>query len=303
MSEVTSGPIVATQSEIIDVNASNIPDSEAISLESSTQPEPEIAVAQPEPPKPVIDDKLSAKFAALSRKEQQIRQREQQLKVQSQQFEQMRQETERLKQEFEQYKQAVKQNPLQKLQEEGLSFDDLTNMQLNGQNPTPEMQIKRLREELSREYKSEVENLRKQYEADKQAAIAEKQQQALNSYQQQISDVVASNSDKYELINLNEAQSLVYEVAEEFYNSNGKILSVEEAADYVEKYLEDEAKKLFNAKKLNAQQKSEPGKKAAQPAPTLSNNLSADSGAKSSNKAMSREESLAEAARALRWNS
>jgi hypothetical protein len=134
-------------------------------------------IVKPEEPKSPIDEKIASKFAALSRKEKQIRQREAQVSQQMQQFqaqmEAMKAENAKIKQEYEQYRQGIKLSPLQKLQEEGLSFDDLTNMQLNEQNPTAEMLIKRSKQEAM----SEIEKLRKELAEEKEKQLAERKRQ------------------------------------------------------------------------------------------------------------------------------
>jgi hypothetical protein len=276
-------------------------------LNSEVQPE-QVQETKAEPEKPKIDDKLSSKFAALSRKEKAIRQQELQLKQQMQQWQQQleaeRQEKEKLKQEYEQYRTSMKNSPLQKLQEEGFSFEDLTNMQLNEQNPTPEMLIKRTKAELEQSYKSEIEALKRQIEETEKKKQEEAESRTVEQYKRQINDHISVNADKYEMITMNEASELVFEVAEQYYNQEGRLLSVEEAADYTEKYLEEEARRLMNAKKLQQQlgqppkNNSEPPKKEA--SMTLSNNLSTEVPV-GNQKKLSRDEEIEAAAKLLRW--
>lgn len=270
-------------------------------------PEPE-KIAEKSP----LDEKLSSKFAALSRKEKMLKQRETQVSQQMQQFQQqmeaMKAENAKLKQEYEQYRQGIKSSPLQKLQEEGLSFDDLTNMQLNEQNPTPEMLIKRTKQEAM----SEIEKLRKELAEEKARQAEEKKRQeeeaetkTVEQYKSQLAEHVEANAEKYELITLNEASDLVFQVAEEYYNSEGRLLSAEEAADYTEKYLEEKAKKLLNAKKFQKQQAIPPKKAISEgvkkeASQTLSNDLSTEVPVGSSKK-LTREQEIEEAAKLIRW--
>lgn len=268
--------------------------------EPSLEQQPEVTQAK------TLDDKLSSKFAALSRKEKMIKQREAQVSQQQKQFEQqlaeIKAENERLKKEFDSYRTGMKQSPLKKLREEGLTFEQLTEMQLNDENPTPEMLIKRTREELETGYKSELEALKRQLAEEKQKAEKDAEERVVTSYKKQINDHISANTDKYELISLNEAHGLVFDVVEEYYQNEGKILSVDEAADYVEKYLEDEARKVLQAKKFAAKGP-QPTKPSEKPASlTLSNELSAENPAPSSKK-LTREEQLEEASKFLRWES
>lgn len=283
--------------------------SEVQTEETSETPE---QIVKPEEPKSPIDEKIASKFAALSRKEKQIRQREMQVSQQMQQFQQqmeaMKAENAKIKSEYEQYRQGIKLSPLQKLQEEGLSFDDLTNMQLNEQNPTPEMLIKRSKQEAM----SEIEKLRKELADEREKQLADRKRQeeeaetkTVEAYKEQLNNFVVANPDKYELITLNEASDLVFQVAEEYYNSEGRLLSAEEAADYTEKYLEDKAKKLLNAKKFQKQPVQAPKKANSdgvkkEVSQTLSNDLSTEVPVGSSRK-LSRDEEIEQAAKQIRW--
>ena len=53
---------------------------------------------------------------------------------------------------------------------------------------------------------------------------------------------------QYELIQANEANDIIYDVIEEHYNETGRILDIEEAAEAVESYLEEEAEKLLKSR-------------------------------------------------------
>lgn len=288
------------------------------SLETPTeniQAEGQQPEASAEPQKPQIDEKVARQFAALSRKEKAIKQQEAQWRQQqqslAQQMAEIKAENERMKREYEEYRKNIKTAPLKALEQEGLTFEQLTEMQLNGQNPTPEMLIKQMRAELETGYKSELEALKQQL-AEKEAKQREEQEsQTVQHYKSQISEHVTTNPDKYELINLNEASDLVFQVATEFYESEGRILSAEEAADFTEKYLEEEAKKVLNAKKFKAQQfkpksETQPGDKSQtlqkEKSQTLSNDLSTEVPVGSSRK-LTREQEIEEAAKLLRWES
>lgn len=263
------------------------------------QAQPEVTGAK------TLDDKLSSKFAALSRKEKAIKAQEQQFRQQQSEMQKMladlKSENERIKAEYSGYKTNVKQKPLQTLEEEGLTFEQLTQMQLNEQNPTTEMLMKQMRSELESGYKSELEALKKQLADDKLKAQTDAETSTITNFKKQIGELVTAQSDKYELINLNNAVDTVYEVVEKYYETEGKLLSVEEAADYVEKHLEDEANKIFKAKKFAARAlapKPTPSEKSN--SVTLSNQLSAEV-PQTSQRALSRDEQVAEASKTLRW--
>jgi len=275
---------------------------ENLIVEASDKP-----VVEAPPKVQTIDDKLSSKFAALSRKEKAIKQQEMQFKqTQSEmqkQLADLKAENERLLSEHSGYKTKIKERPLQTLKEEGLTFEQLTEMQLNDENPTTEMLMKKMREELSAQSKSELEALKKELADEKAKAESELQERTVSGYKKQIMEHVTSNADKYELINLNDAAETVFSVVEQFYENEGRILSVEEAADYVEKHFEDEANKILNAKKFAAKRVAIPPKPSEKPASlTLSNELSAEV-PKGNSRMLSRDEQIEEAAKLIRWES
>lgn len=298
-SEGQSAPIADVQSSEV------IPSAQSeISGEVAAKPEAE----QPK----TLDDKLSSKFAALSRKEKAIKLQELQFRqnqqAMQQQLAEIKSENERIKKEFESYRTGVKQTPLQKLQEEGVSFDDLTTMQMNDQNPTPEMLIKRVRQELETGYQSQFDALKKQLAEEKQKTEQELESRTVTQYKQQIKQHAEANDDKYELVNLHGKHEDAYEVIEEIYKTEDRILTIDEALDYVEQHLTNEANKILKAKKFQARavpQAQKPlsdklGSPSANNSMTLSNNLSAEV-PKGSSKQLTWEQQKEEAAKLLRW--
>lgn len=272
-----------------------------------TQPEQQEAqpeqkpVEQEQKPENKEQDRLAAKFAALSRKEKQIRQRELQMQQMQKEQEQKIAEMQKQLEEERSYRSKLKQNPLKALEEEGYDYEKLTEMQLNNQNPTVEMQLRRMQEEMDRKYSTELENLKKQLQEKEEKEKKEREESTLSTFKKQIEETVKGNVEKYELINNNEAFDLIYDVIEEYYNTHDKVLSIEEAADYTEQYLEDEAKKLLALKKFQKEQpKVEAKKDSNKTQATLSNSMASELPV-SNGRPKSREESLAEAAKLIRW--
>lgn len=308
---------VAGMSGIVENQNANqeVPQNGTNTPENGNPSDPKNAQSQ-DPSKKPIDEKLSSKFAALSRKEKLIKQQEMQFKQQESQFRQqqsefqkqldaIKAENEKLKAEYEQYKAGVRKNPLAKLQEEGYDFEKLTEMQLNEGRPTPEMLLERTKAELETGYKSEIEKIKAELaEKEKAAQEAaekaelERQEEIKQNYQTEIAQFIEQNSADYELINLNNAQGVVYDVVEQFYEEHGRILSLKEAADFTEKYLEEEASKLLKAKKLNKQPQTPQSEKKE--SLTLSNEMSTQV-PRGNTRKLSREEEIQEVAKSLVW--
>jgi len=252
------------------------------------------------------EDQFSSKFAALSRKEKEIRQREAELEARLKEIEDR---NSKLEEEYGKYKtlpERLKNQPLDVLAEEGVDFDTLIKMVLeNDGKPTTEMQIQQLKDEMQNKYMKELENLRTELEEKEKAAEEQRYNEVIEDYKYELNEFIDQNSETYELIKLNDAADLVYQVVEEHYNENGRVLSNEEACEHVENYLLDEAKKHLNVNKIKSLLNPEPAPQKPRPeqrtvANTLSNTESATVPTRDG-RVLSDEESKREAAKLIRW--
>lgn len=239
---------------------------------------------------PVSDkgmDKVSGRLEVLIRREQAAVAREQAAKAKEAEIQA---HLSRIK-EFE----SVKENPKRALELLGLDYDQLTQSLLNDGNLPPEVQIKKVEdkfEAFKREQELEKERLQK--EADKKAE--EQLTKTIENFKSEINSYISDNKSRYEFIEFEGQQELVFEVVDEHYKRTtdpetgvGKVLSIAEAADKVEAYLEkkyEKAKALEKTKtlwgsipretqKTLEQQALKP--QMSQPPKTLSNQLSASS--------------------------
>ncbi len=85
--------------------------------------------------------------------------------------------------------------------------------------------------------------------AEEDAALAE-QNEVLETFQNDIKLFVDQNKSKYPLIDVYGEAKLVFASIDDHYNKTGKIVSVAEACDYVEKYLEGIAEKALGIEKI-----------------------------------------------------
>jgi hypothetical protein len=236
--------------------------------------------------------KLSSRFAALTRKERELIKRERELKSQ---FDVP---------EYKTFQEAKKErNPIKLLQAIGMSYQDATDFVLNDQKHTPDQNTRALQEKIDALERSMQDKEAKQEQ--------ERYDSIIGKHKSDIRTLVDSNAETYELIAANSAYDTVYEVIEEHFNSNGEILPIEQAAQYVESYLEDEAKKLLGLKKLapkvpvtqgaNEDTTKPDVKTPSRTSPTLTNNLISSQVAQpSDDRWLSDEESKARAAALLR---
>lgn len=270
------------------------------------QPSVEKQVEEKPKPEPQ-NDEFSSKFAALSRKEKQIREQETALQQKLQEIEARQSEIEEKYGKYSNLDERIRNNPMELLQENGIDFETLTKMIIENEGkPTPEMEIKRLREEMDNKYMKQLEDLK--------AELAEKEQQkeekyydeVVENYKNELNEFIEQNAEQYELIKLNDASDLVYQVVEEHYNETGRVLSNEEASEHVENYLLEEAKKHLNVNKIKSllgqqvfqePKLQNPEQRAVN---TLSNTESA-SVPSDNRRVLSDEESKREAAKLIRW--
>lgn len=171
---------------------------------------------------------LKAKEAAIAEKEKQIQARQQQY------------ETSYIP------KDALKQNPMKVLTEAGLTYDDLTQYVLNQQsmNPVVESTISELRQELQA-----LKQQNEEFKQSQQQAQTAQYQAAVKQIKTDANQLVKTDPN-FELIRATRSVNDVVELITRTYEKEGILLSVEEAAEEVEKYLEQETEKLTKTNKL-----------------------------------------------------
>lgn len=248
------------------------------------------------------DDQFSRKFAALSRREKDIRAKEADYEYRMSELEERLQELQNPPEEPQApIEERLRRNPFETLEEMGLGYDKLTELALNDGKLTPEMQMKLMREELEHGYKSKFEELEERLSQKEQEEEYNKYESIETNFKQEI-DSFVNGKDEFELINANGASDLVYDVIEEHYNDTGRVLNMDEAAEAVESYLEDELEKLMSLGKVKS--KFSPRQEQVfkrQPSPTLSNAHSAQAYQRA-DRQLSNEESVREAAKLIRWD-
>lgn len=247
---------------------------------------PEVPAA-PEPPKQ--DDKFAAKFAALSKKEKQVRQREQAVDRRMAEMEAKFKAQEETLKPFMSLKDNASKDPgvlFENLKAAGLTEQQIIERYILKQEPTPEEKQTNILQQLQKEIEALKSERSRDIEMAKQNEAKSKeqgQQQAKDNYIKYLGEFVAKNADQYELIRNNDSVDLIYDVIEEHYNlteqengaGQGVILTERDAADRVEEFLLEQAKKLIETNKL----KQLVGTRTPTPAPikgqsaTLSNSL------------------------------
>lgn len=262
--------------------------SDSIKVDASKD-EPKVEVAKPE-------DKISSKFAALSRKEREVYQKKQELKAEEARIAELRSKDELTlkearaqieseRKEIEEFRALKKDNPLKVLEKLGITYQQLTDIVLNEGKPTPEQLLQNTKEEFESKFsalKREQEEKEKAADArraaeeekakkaldDEQKEIEAKRVEALDNFKSEIDEYVSEKSEEYELTHLNGASHLIFDTIEKYFeetaskdpNGVGKVLTIKEAADAVEHYLEMQVEKNLATKKLKAKASPQPTK-------------------------------------------
>lgn len=265
---------------------------------------PKISEAVPaEEPKKV--DPFAPKFAALTRLDKEVKGKAAALAAERKAIEAEKAELAKWREERSKadtdYKAKLKENPLTFLQDHEVPFEDLVEMQLNDGKQTPEKLIMKMKAEMDSKYSKEIEELKSQLKKEREDEENQKLEQAKEGFKTQISKLITDNTDTYELVHLNQAQGLVYDVIETHYQETGRILKIEDAAKAVEEHLEEEVRRQLESKKFKQASPPSAAKTPTQTAPTLSNTMSSEVPVKGERK-LSSEESLKEAAKLIRWN-
>lgn len=248
------------------------------------------------PPAQVEDDNFAKKFAALSRKEKELRRVEEENKAIKDQYA-----------DYETAKKLAKANPDEFLKKFGVTYEELTEYYINGR-PKVDPKVAEIEERLA--------SFQKQAEEKEKKLQEENRNTAVSAYKTEIKSFVKSQGDKYEFINAAEAYDLVYQVTKEYFDEHKDkvakieeaILSNDQAAEMVEKYLEQELEVYTKTSKLRSKFAQKADSKLETPAKidvqneskTLTNSMTS-SATNTQSKPLTREESLERAARLIKW--
>jgi hypothetical protein len=221
---------------------------EAAVPEASEVTEGQETAAQPRPAEG------ANRFAFLAKKEAAIVRQRHELKAQMEAMTSQRSEMEKLRAEIDEVKgrkASYRSNPLAALEDAGLSYKELTDFILNNNTVSTESQIKALQDKIS-EVESARQRDHQEREENSKRQAAEREVQVIAEFKNEISNFISSKKDDYELTNLYESSDLVYDTVEAYFEKTSKVLSIPEACQLVETYLEKQVEKSLQTKKLGS---------------------------------------------------
>lgn len=275
-------------------NPTQVAPEELSAITSQVQETEEVQVTEtpqetPRETAPEDKAKLDNQYQIIARKERQLRAKQQQLEstiknreeaIKSRETELARREQELLGGYIS--KQKLKSNPLLVLNEEGVTYDELTQQILNSSPMDPRMEalINKQSEQLT-QLQAKVDA----YENNTKTAQANQKASALKQIKRDAGDMVKANPEEFALIQATNSLQDVVDLIDKTYEEEGYVMSLEDALNETETYLIEEAdrlaridkiKKRIAAPQANAQQpdKQTPNQsQQQQPMKTLTNSV------------------------------
>lgn len=215
----------------------------------------------PEVPK---TDELAPKFAELAKKEKQLRAQAQALKAKEDALK--AQETDYSTKYIP--KDRLTKETLAVLQEQGISYDQLTNMILN-QPPQPDQNMVEMKREIAA-----LKDQLTQYQTKTEETQTQAYTNAVNQIRNEVKLLVDSDP-AFETIKAKDMSEAVVELIKEIHKTEGRVMSSAEAAKEVEEHLIEEGVTLAGLKKIQERLKAQEATlEAAKPqAPTSQTQL------------------------------
>lgn len=249
-------PATISQPKVVEEVAEAAPKAADAVPPTSTEEAP---VTEAAPAKAAVEETpLSSQYAQLARKEKAIRAQAQQAKAREDALAAREASIKAKEAEMsgDSYipKERLEKDTLKVLQEAGLSYEQITQMMLNG--PTPEAQqqasvIAKLEAKIAALEEGQTK-VAKNFEDSQKNAYT----QAVNQIKTEAKQAVYTNPDYETIKETNSVDSVVDLIVQTFEKGldaerpAGTLLTVDEAAKMVEEHLYEEAFKLTNLKKI-----------------------------------------------------
>lgn len=229
-------------------------------------------------PTPKLDETVSPKFQALIRRERMAVEKERAASAKEKDIETRLKSMSEREAKLAQFESLKSTQPLKALEMLGLSYQELTQIALADGNITPDIQIKKIEDRFDKFEKSQVEALQRQEEEQKSLNVR-KETEALENFKGEITKYLSDNAQRYELIEFEQAQEVVFDTIEEHYertrkaavdktgdpSASGEILTIAQAADKVELYYEQRNEKALTLPKIKALMERQSSKTVAKP--------------------------------------
>lgn len=253
--------------------------------ESQVSQTQEAETSQPTQQAGESDKDFSKRFASFIKKEQKYQSEIEQLKAKLKELEPLAE-----------LKSKAKQDPISYMNAASLTLDDFLTAGEAKKEPTLEDRLQQIESLIDTERKTREQR---------------QMEEAIGTFKNQIKDHVTGNTEKYELLHLQDAIDAVYDTIELYWQKTKEQMPIEKACELVEQELqaELEAKKPLLEKSSKFKKifspvletTDKPQTQAPKRDVTLNNHFTAQTSAVEEKRPMSREESLKRAAQMLKW--
>lgn len=231
-----------------------------VTPEATTPPKPGAApVAEGAIPTTVAEaERVSPKLAALMRKEADAVRRVREAKTMEQSIKAREEAIAAREAKNEQIEKLWKENPLGAIKERGYDFNQLTMMQLNNGQMTPEMQIRALQQEIQsirQEKEQEKTQTSEQAKAEADRLLASEEE----TFKVELQDQLEAAKDKYPLTHLYKRSDLIYAEIDKHFQKTlkdagaGEVLAFDDASKLVEARILKEAQRAQEILQKTAQ--------------------------------------------------
>jgi len=281
-------------------------DAEQTSMEAtaSTEATASPSAEQTQEAQPQQQNDWAKRFEALTRQERELQAQRSRFKDEQKRIAELEEENKR----YRQLKETAAYDPTKLFEEYGWDMEKLSNHILNSSNG--------LSPREKHELLSEVKDVKKEIEELRQAREEERKRTVYNGFMSKIQTFVDSKPDDFELIRANNSYDLIYDVIDQHYSKNQRVLPYEDAAKLVEQHLESLLEPVIKLKKVKSKfgslpkesetneedfeelQQTQQSQQSYRPT-TLNNNFASTS---NSNRPLTREEKLERAAKLIKWN-
>lgn len=206
-----------------------------------------------DPASPAQDPSIARQFAALSKKEKALFREREALKAEKAALVADRARVAEIEARYG----TKPKTPREALERYGYDYKQATEFELNDGSPTAEFLARQAQEDVAKLRQEQADRDKKAAEdATKQAEDAKAE--VITEFQDEIRSFIDDKAEEYELIKFHDASGVVFSTVEEHYSKTGKLLSIPEAANMVEKYLEKRLDDLQNVKKFAKRRQAEP---------------------------------------------
>ena len=187
----------------------------------------------------------STRFTHLAKKEAQLVKEREEFKKEREQINAQKEQLRPVYEKFQKFEELRKSDPVAAIKMLEFSDEDFINYAASREDSsTPE-------ERAAKAARDEIQKFQDEQSKKEKEHQEKVNKQVIDSFKSDISKHVGLDKDKYEYCNFYGAQAneLIFDYVSEIHKETGEIVSLEEAADRIEQFYEDQDKSMSSLKK------------------------------------------------------